>query len=61
MSQQPYGRTPTSIRYSSRKPIFDSEEANLKGNENEELYRIIAKIRSTEDDVKTLIEENRQI
>ena len=29
--------------------------------DNDEFYRIVAKIRSLEDDVKIMIEENKQI
>ena len=44
---QPYSRIPTnSVRYSSRKPIFEGESSALANGDHEEFYRIIAKIRS---------------
>ena len=59
---QPYSKIPTnSVRYSSRKPIFDEGNSNMLTGDNDEFYRIVAKIRSLEDDVKIMIDENKQI
>ena len=46
MSNLPSYYSPSNLRYSSRKPIFDGESSKKQNQENEELYRIIAKIRS---------------
>ena len=44
---QSYNKMSTnSIRYSSRKPIFEGESSALANGDHEEFYRIIAKIRS---------------
>ena len=60
MNQSSQKQSGNSVRYSSRIPIF--EDSNGSGNqENEEFYRIVAKIRSLEDDVRIIIDENRQI
>jgi hypothetical protein len=53
--------TPGPNRYSSRKPIFELTNTSMDNYGNEDLYRIVAKIRSLEDDVRLIVEENRHI
>ena len=48
---------PAPSRYSSRKPIFEVQNVAYKmqaANEPDEMYRIVGKIRSLEDDVRCL-------
>jgi hypothetical protein len=62
--KQTYNRSSAEQRYSSRKPIFEAQSSS-KGREsregrqqNEEMYRIVAKVRSLDDDVRKLVDEN---
>lgn len=51
------------MRYSSRQKIFNNYPANenLRGNEQEEIFRLVAKIRSLEDDISSLLNTNTEI
>ena len=62
--KQPLRVGPVPVRFSSHKPILEGEASFPKvreANGQDELFRFVAKIRSLEDDIQGLREENRRV